>query len=96
MTGAYPSEGENQLGLHAVVVGAPEIVGGAASEIIFYSPLQIAGDSVEAVGRHIDCMPVVVGGCHTVVVIQSGVFTNVPDAGVRADYIELQALGSVV
>ena len=61
MTGTYPSEGENQLGLYAVVVGAPEIVGGAASEIIFDAPLQIAGDSVEAVGGNINCVAVVVG-----------------------------------
>lgn len=42
MTGAYPSEGENQLGLHAVVVGTAEFICGAASEIIFDAPLQIA------------------------------------------------------
>lgn len=80
MTGAYPSEGENQLGLHAVVVGAAEIVGGAAPEIIFNAPLQIAGYGVETVGCHIDRVAVVVVRCHAIVIIECGVFTHVPDA----------------
>ena len=70
------------MGLHAVVVGAAELIGGTASEIIFYSPLQIAGDSVEAVGGHIDCVAVVVGRCHAVFIVKGGIFAYVPDAGI--------------